>query len=134
MNRFENQSQATPEKSKEKIKEEYVLLAQELSEVNEGFPFPGITLQSYANIKEELEYAPEYGTPIDELLDKFRTEGMKVVLSSGDPKSGNIYVLPLNSNDIEMDNLFPRSLLKLSNMDERVNRLISLGQEFKRLG
>ena len=55
---------------------------------------------------------------------------MKVVLSK-DPKSGNVFVLPLNSEDVEMDNLFPRHLMMAEGMDERLKRLILLNKELK---
>lgn len=127
MNQFNKPPQSLQE-VREKKKQEYIALAQELSEVHEGFSFPGISPESYPQLKVTTEEFPEYSSQIDELVSRFQTQGMKVVLSK-DPKSGNVFVLPLNSNDVEMDNLFPRHLEITGDMDARLERLILLNKE-----
>ncbi len=106
-------------------KEEYITLGLELSRNPEGFPFPGIRSESYAIIKREEEEYPGFATPIDELLERFKKEGLKVVMSN-DPASGNIFILPKNSMDVENDNLFPRHLEITSDMNDKLKMLIRL--------
>jgi hypothetical protein len=102
---------------------EYILLAKELVESQEHFPFPGIDPQAYSKIKADEEEALGYSTPIDELLERFKNEGMKVVLGKH-PESGNVFILPAQSDDIENDNLFPKHLLVSEEMDEKLKKLI----------
>ncbi len=129
MNQF-NRPPQSPEKTMEQRKQEYITLAQELSKAPEGFPFPGMNPESYSELKGVEEEFPEYSTPIDELVDRFKSQGMKVVLSK-DPKSRNIFIVPLDSIDIEMDNLFPRHLQVSAGMDERLKKLITISKELK---
>lgn len=117
----------TPEQEKAQKKQEYIALAKELSEHHEGFPFPGLTEKAYSTIKADQDEYPGYSTPIDELIEKFTTQGMKVVLGNH-PDSGNIFVLPLNSNDVENDSLFPRHLAITGDMDDAVKTLITKNQ------
>ena len=58
---------------------------------------------------------------------KKKLEGLGAIFISG----GNVFVLPLNSEDVEMDNLFPRHLMMAEGMDERLKRLILLNKELK---
>jgi len=102
---------------------EYVLLAKEIIERQETFPFPGIDPEAYSKIKVDEEQSPGYSTPIDELLERFRNEGMKVVLGKH-PESGNVFILPAQSDDIENDNLFPKHLLPGEEMNEKLKKLI----------
>jgi hypothetical protein len=111
--------------AKEQKRSEVVALARELSESNENFSFPGIHPESYAKIKAELEEYPGCSTPIDELLERFRNEGMKVVLGA-DPESGNVFILPGGSDDIENDSLLLKSLQVDEIIDERLKELILL--------
>lgn len=113
-----------PELAEEKLtKEQFIALAKELSERHEGFPFPGISPESYTEAKASDEQFPGYATPIDILLERFRTQGMKVAFGPH-PESGNVYLLPLNSDNINEDGLFPRHLMVLDGMDENVKKLI----------
>jgi len=129
MNQF-NQPPQSPEETREQKKQKYIALAQELSEVREGFPFSGVSPESYSELKAVAKEFPKYSTPIDELIGKFQTQGMKIVFSK-DSKSGNIFILPLNSTNIEMDNLFPRHLIITEGMDERLKKLILASKELK---
>lgn len=104
-------------------KEAKIALAKELFESGEKFPFEGIDPEVYTRMKEqEVEY-PGYTTPVDEIIARCKTEGIKVVLGDH-PESGNIYVLPFNSNDIEQDSLFVRQLQISDSMDERLKSLV----------
>lgn len=129
MNQFNRPPQSQQE-IKEQKKQEYLALAQELSEAGERFSFPGMNPESYSELKSVAEEFPEYSAQTDELIGRFQTQGMKVVFSK-DPKSGNIFVLPLNSEDVEMDNLFPRHLTIAEGMDERLKKLILLNKELE---
>lgn len=108
----------------EKRKREIVSLATELNEKNEVFSFPGISPEAYLKRKEsDVEY-PEYSTPTDELIKRFETEGMKVVFGDH-PESGNVFALPLGSNDIMMDSIPLRQLQINETMSEGLRELIS---------
>ncbi len=121
MGNFPNQ----PESNKEQRKREAIDLARELVENNEIFSFPGIDSEAYSKIKVTEEKYPGYGTPIDELLERFKNEGMKVVLGAH-PESGNVFILPAQSNDIENDAILPRQLQMSDSLDEKIKNLISL--------
>jgi hypothetical protein len=109
---------------------ELVGLAKELVERQETFPFPGIDQESYAKMKEADQEYPGYTTPIDELIARLKGEGMKVALGAH-PESGNIYILPAGSNDIENDGVvFPRHLQASEGMDDDLKNLILKQQSF----
>lgn len=112
--------------TKEVIAERHFRLARGLSEKGERFPFPGVNHESYSALKETEAQFPEYTAPVDELIGRFEAQGMKVVLAQRDPTSGNIYVLPSQSDDIEMDGLFPRHLEAAGIIDDRIKELIML--------
>jgi len=108
-------------------KEEYILLAKELFESRERFPFPGIDPEAYSRIKADEAEFPGYTTPIDELIERFKNEGMKVVLGKY-PDSGNVYILPAESDDIKQDSIFPRQLLVDELANEKIKTLILLNR------
>lgn len=81
-------------------KKEIVAVAKEVAEKGEVLSFPGIKEESYEKMKAEDDLYPGMTTPIDEIIKRMEAEGMKVVLGKR-PESGNIYVLPAFSNDIE---------------------------------
>lgn len=108
-------------------KEKIIALAVELNERHETFPFSGIDQESYSKIKADEEEMPGYATPIDELIERFKSEGMKVVLGKN-PQSGNVFILPGQSDDIENDNLFPKHLNINEGMSETLKELISLSK------
>jgi hypothetical protein len=113
---------------KEPTKNERIIaLALELHERNEIFPFTGIVPESYEQRKMSDQEYPEYSTPIDELIERFKNEGMKVVLGKN-PQSGNVYILPAGSTDLEMDNVLPAQLQINENMGEKLKELILLTQ------
>ena len=118
---FPNRSES---ETKEQKKKEYIALAKELSEKREGFPFPGIKPASYLKIKADQEEYPGYSTPIDEILEKLKTQGMKIVFGD-DPNSGNVFILPLNSDNFD-DNLFPSHLETPEGMNASLKKLIEI--------
>lgn len=117
----------SPIEEKERTRLEYVALAIELSESNETFSFPGIDPGEHSKVKSVEEEYPGIGTPIDEIIERMKNEGMKVVMSDH-PKSGTVYILPALSNDKENDNIFPRQLQISEGMDERLKKLILIGK------
>ncbi|MFA4817809.1 MAG: hypothetical protein WC608_03780 [Parcubacteria group bacterium] len=110
---------------KEQRKKRIIDLAKELSESRESFPFPGVNPHSYQKLKADEEEFPGYVTPIDELIHRFKREGMKVVFGN-DPESGNVFILPRGSDDVENDSIFPKHLQVVEGMDRRLKELILL--------
>lgn len=106
-------------------KEKIIALAAELFESGEVFPFAGVDAESHSRMKAGEEEDPGYTTPIDEIIERFKNEGMKVVLGKN-PQSGNVYVLPAQSSDIEMDSISPKQLQLSEGMNEKLRELILL--------
>lgn len=124
----------SPETEKKKMLEAIVMHAAELSERAESIPFTGIDADSYANMKAEEEEFPGMTTPIDELIVRFKEEGMRVVLGK-DPKSGNVSIVPWGSTDPISDSVLPRHL-DISDavmMDAPLRELIHSSREHRRL-
>lgn len=111
--------------NKERRRMEIVYSAMALVEGQENFPFTGIVAEEYDKMKATEDECPGYTTPIDELIERFKNEGMKVVLGD-DPKSGNVYILPAQSTIIEMDSISPKQLQLSDRMNERLKKLILL--------
>lgn len=120
-------SEVDPTRSeKQPTREEQIIaLAVELHERGEAFPFPGIDPESYSKMKADEEEYPGYTTPIDEIIERFKSEGVKVVVGKN-PQSGNVYVVPSQSTNIEMDSISPKQLQITEGMDEKLKELISL--------
>ena len=97
----------------------------ELYKSGEIFPFSGIDAESYSKMKAGEEEDPGYTTPIDEIIERFKSEGMKVVLGKN-PQSGNVFVLPAQSDHIEMDSISPKQLQLNEGMNEKLRGLILL--------
>jgi hypothetical protein len=114
---------------KEQRKAEIIGLARELSAGNESFSWPGIDPDTHAEIKAGDEQYPGYTTPIDELVERFKAEGVKVVLGKY-ADSGNVFVLPAGSNDIEQDSISPKLLVASRVIDGRLKKLIVRAQEW----
>jgi len=105
-------------------REKYIQLARGLFESHEHFPFSGIDPDEYSKMRASEEEFPGYTTPIDELIERFEKEGMKVVLGKH-PESGNVFILPAGSEDIEQDSIAPRQLQISDGMDERLKNLVN---------
>ena len=106
-------------------KEKIISLAAELFKRKETFSFSGIDPELYSKMKAGEEEDPGYTTPIDELIERFKIEGMKVVLGKY-PESGNVFVLPAGSTDIEMDSISPKQLQLTEDMNGKLKELIVL--------
>lgn len=105
----------------------------ELSELKESLPFTGLDPIVYENLKREEAEFPEYVvTPIDELISRFKAEGMKIVPAK-DPKSPNVMVVPWGSTDYDSDSIMFRHLQVYGMVDVRLKNLISSTQEYKKL-
>lgn len=121
--------QFNPEaESKEGKKREYVAVAKELSERQEGYSFPGLDEGAYANLKATEEEGQGYITPIDDVIERFQAEGMKVVFGN-DSDSGTVFVLPKNSDDVQGDSIHPRHLRITEDMGPELKKLIEMNQE-----
>jgi len=104
-------------------KEEVITLAKEVFEKGEILPFPGIKQESYLKMKAEDEEYPGFTTPIDEIIGRLKSEGMKIVLGKH-PESGNVFILPAQSNDIETDSILIDRLLTNEELPENVRKII----------
>lgn len=116
-------TQETREITANQKTEMIISLVKEISEKNEVFSFDGIDAEAYLRMKATEASYPGYTTPIDEIMERCSKEGIKVVFGKH-PESGNVYVLPANSNDIEMDSIEPGQLLITSNTSEKLKELI----------
>lgn len=74
-------------------REKIISLAKELFESRETFPFLGVDPEGYLEMKDGDDEAPGYTTPTDEIIERMKNEGMKIVLGKN-PQSGSVYVLP----------------------------------------
>jgi hypothetical protein len=122
MEQISSQPEKNNNQREQKIKE-VIALAIELSESRESFPFPGLDPAVYSKLKASEERFPGHVTPIDELIERFKKEGIKVVLGEH-PESGNVFILPAQSNDIGSDSIFPRHLPVSKIMNEKLKRLV----------
>ena len=101
----------------------YAAMAEELSRNLEGFPFPGISEETLERLRAVDHEHPGLVTPVDTIIERMKKEGVRVVFGE-DPKSGNVFVLPLLSENVENDSLFPRHLEIMPGMDETLRNLI----------
>ncbi|MGD0328681.1 MAG: hypothetical protein ABSB00_03180 [Minisyncoccia bacterium] len=106
-------------------KEKIISLAKELFESNEIFPFSNIDPESYLKMKASDEEYPGLTTPTDEIIERLKNEGMKVVLGKNS-QSGNVFILPAGSTDIEMDSISPKQLRISEGINEKLRELILL--------
>jgi hypothetical protein len=98
-------------------------LAKELSERHEGFAFHGLEDESYSSLKATDEEYPGLVTPIDILIQRLKAHGFKVAF--GDHvNSGQVFILPLDSNNTEDDSVLARHLKITDDMDPGLKTLI----------
>lgn len=125
-------SEGPPSKREGMTLAEYISLAEELSQNPEGFPFPGLNPDAYAKIKADEArsdpYHPDRTPSIEARMQHFRNQGMKVVLGKN-PQSGDVYILPRGSDDIEQDALFPKHLDIHDGMDPKLVELIEASKK-----
>jgi hypothetical protein len=115
-------------KLNEEINGDIYLLAAELSRNPEPLAFPGIEPDALERIRAADAEYPGLTTPIDEIISRCQSEGIKVVFGK-DPSSTNVFILPAKSTDIEADSIVPKTLNITDGMDERIKRLIILDRE-----
>ncbi len=108
---------------REKRRIRIVALTKELSEKQEAFPFSGIEPENYLRLKADDAKVEGLCTPIDDLIQRFEKEGIKVTFGI-DPESGNVFVLPFQSDEVESDGIFPKHLRIDESMDGRLKELI----------
>lgn len=104
-------------------KEEYIRLSEGLSQQSKAFQFFGLDDTAFAEINGEEEEYPGWNTHINDLIRRFCDSGMKVALGKY-PKTGNVFVLPSDSNDIESDGVLPRQLMVRHEMNPEFIKLI----------
>jgi len=122
METFTNQPENGYEEKEQRIKK-ILDLVKKLGESQEVLNFPGIDQGSYLKMKSEEKILPGYATPIDELIERFEKEGIKVVLGNH-PDSGNVFVLPTGSNDIENDSILIQHLQVDMITNENLRKLV----------
>lgn len=115
---------------KELKREAMIALARELGERTERISFPGIDPEEYSKMKATDAEFPGYTTPIDELVERCKDEGIKVVFGEH-PESGNAYVLPCQSDDLGMDGIRLHQLQIPETRDEQFKKLIVMSKEWR---
>jgi len=113
---------------REKRRGRIISLAKELTENREKFSFSGIEADSYLKLKADENEFPGFVAPIDELIQRCEAEGIKIVLGD-DPESGNVFVLPYESDDVRNDSIRPQHLKIDENMDRRIKELVLLNKK-----
>jgi hypothetical protein len=113
-----------PKVEQELTPERYLAIAERLSGYTEAIPFQGLEAEAYKKLKAESDEFPGFATPIDALITRFQTEGIKIVI-----ENGKAFVLPFNSNDVENDSVFPRFLNIADGMDTNLKTLIRAGKQ-----
>jgi len=113
------------EQERAEQKRKKIYLAKELGEIRERIPFPGIDPEHYVKLKAFEEEFPGYTTPIDELIGRLEEKGMKIVFGK-DPESGNVHILPFDSDDIENDSILPQLLRTDGIMSGQLKELVFL--------
>jgi hypothetical protein len=104
-------------------KEKIISLATLLSRQSEKLSFSGIDPEFYSKMKADEEEFPCNVTPIDEIIERIKNEGMKVLFGKN-PETGNVYILPKGSNDIENDSIAPKYLQISNEMSADLKELI----------
>ena len=127
INGLQEQEKIRLETEKKQRRERRIVLARECSESRERFSFSGINADSYARMKADEEEFPGCVVPIDELVQRFTQEGMKIVFGT-DVASGNIFVMPYESNDLKYGSILPKHLDIHEGMDEKLKELIILSK------
>ncbi len=115
---------ASPKIAVESTEISPALLAKELSESGEIFPFPGMVQKLYESKRAFDAEFPGLSTPTDTIIGRCRQEGIKVVLGEN-PESGNVFILPAGGGNIVDDSLSPKDLLAENVTDLRLKNLIT---------
>ncbi len=118
----------TPQNNLERqleIRREIIALAREIVSRHEVFPFAGLEPLSYQRMMATDAEYPGFTTPTDQIIARCQREGIKVIFGR-DPESGNVYILPAGSDDIEGDSFSPKDLKTFPGISQALNRLIVL--------
>lgn len=110
---------------KERKRKKCIDLAMESIEKGERLSFPGIAPDVYERLKASEEEG--YCTPIDDLIERFKKEGIKLCFGR-DVEKGDIFVLPVGSDDLVNDSVF-LGQLQIEGSEEKLQELISLSRD-----
>jgi hypothetical protein len=127
MEQFENLTTQKPEREKTETIERKYELGRLLCESGVVFSWPGIDPSAYTRIKSDEEEFPGYATPVDAIIARCKTEGIKVVVAS-DSSKRDVYIMPALSTDVANDSLRPKHLQIEAYMDGDLAELISLSK------
>lgn len=115
---------------KEQAREKFFTLARELFMEDPVFSFPGIDADVLLRLQEaDKEAPPGYITPIEDILERMKKEGIKIFL--GKPErddTGNVLVIPANSTDPTSDAVHAKNIMIVETSDSRLNELIRLSK------
>jgi hypothetical protein len=104
-------------------------LVEAIHESGESLPFPGIPADTLTQLRDDdeelLAMRPGSTTPIDQILERLMRVGMKLELGPN-PDAGNVFVLPADSDDIDMDSIQLSSLDTTQITDPKLLELIQL--------
>ncbi len=106
------------------LQDERSKLVEELSNSVE-LSFSGIEASLYSQMKADEEDFPGFCNPIDDVIERFKAEGVKVISLD----NGSVFVVPAGSTDFENDRIRPRGLELNDDMDERLKKLIILDRQ-----
>ena len=107
--------------------EQTIALVEKLQELGEALPFPGMDATILAAKRAEEKADPDillYANAIDDILQRCQEQGIKIELT-GSRNSGNVMVLPKQSND-PADNLRLQDLKLAAVTDPDLRTLIEL--------
>ena len=133
---FKNNSIESLEKRKErkeKLRIDITALATEIIESGETFPFPGLDNETYLKWKQDEEFIDSdfKFTPIDDILEKLKTEGMKISL--GKEQNGGVYVSPVSSTRPQEDGLLLKKIIIDDSIDSRIKKLFAVVEEYEKI-
>ena len=133
----------------ESRRERIAALSAELIESNEVFLFPGIDPEAYRKLKVDIEGDKEMSLydisspTLDELIERFQKEGMKITLGDT-PKAGNVFIVPAGqsnyyqpsrppgvSNMVMQNYSLSPKHLQTSEVKEKLEELILLKKQVK---
>jgi len=132
MENFNKIQESGPEKNRLELIAKISKLVVEINESGERLPFPGVRPEVYSAINEQDQEFPGYTTPISEIVARCKTEGIKI-MTGRHPGSGNVYIVPAESTNVEMDGLTPYQLIADNTTNEQLKELIELTALFKNL-
>lgn len=119
------ESKTTPEMTRAERVAKILELVEKINESGETLPFPGIHPDAYVKMKQTDTDYPGYTTPTDEIIERCTAEGIKIVFGD-DPNSGNVFVLPADSDNIGMDSIAPHQLAIELVTNEHLRELIQI--------